>query len=284
MAAFVQASDIAAFVNTVYQDALLVAREQNLMAGLVTGFNDRSGTAIRSLQTYGTATLNSIGDADDLTSQAFTPSVLSTLTPGEVGAQFFLTDLRMETDPFNVRNDAAMELGQAMAEKIDRDLLGTFSSLTGGTVGAAGSAFSWGYFYAMLSRLKAQKAPMPYALVCHPYQWHALGKAASVAGSQTNASVQLLDNVNKNFYVGTVSGVAIYVTSNLAIDGSDDAKPAMFSAPALALDIRRAPRIEPERDTSRRGWELNLSAVYAYGVWRKTFGVQGIFDCTAPTS
>ena len=36
-------------------------------------------------------------------------------------------------------------------------------------------------------------------------------------------------------------------------------------------------RLEPERDASRRGWELNLSTVYAHGVWRPTYGVQMIF-------
>lgn len=281
--ALVTAADIAAFVNTVWEDALLVARDNNLMAGIVTGFGDRSGTAVRSLQTYGTATINTLAEADDLVSQSFTPSQLATLTPAELGAQFFVTDLREETDPFGVRSAAALELGQAMAEKIDRDLLSDFASLTGGTVGTSGSTNSWGYFAAMLTRLKAQKAPMPYVYVCHPYQWHPLAKAASVAGTHTNIGPALADNINRNFFVGNVMGVDIYVTANLPLSGTD-AKPAMFSRAALALDIRRAPRIEAERDGSRRGVELNLSGVYAHGVWRKTFGVQGIFDCQAPTS
>lgn len=276
-------AEISAFVNTIWEDALLVARENNLMAGLVTGFGDRSGTAIRSLQTYGTATMNTLAESDDLASQTFSPSQLSTLTPAELGAQFFITDLRVETDPFGVRNAAALELGQAMAEKIDVDLLSNFSSLTGGTVGASGSANSWGYFAAMLTRLKAQKAPMPYVYVAHPYQWHPLAKAASVAGSQTNIGPALADNVNRNFFVGNVMGVDIYVTANVPLSGTD-ARAAMFSRAALALDIRRAPRIEAERDASRRGVELNLTGVYAHGVWRKTFGVQGLFDCQAPTS
>lgn len=278
------AADIAAFVNTIYSDAMLVAREQMAVLPLVQTFTDRSGTALRSLQRYGTATINSVGETDDLVSQAFTPSQLATLTPGEVGAQFFMTDTRLETDPFQVRNEAARELGLAMADKVDRDLLSNFSSLTGGTVGAAGTVITWGHFYAMLSRLKAQKALMPYVFVCHPYQWHVLGKSASIAGSQTNAAPALLEDVNRNFYVTTSSGVSIYVTSNIAIDASDDARCAMFSRTALALDWRRAPRIEPERDASRRGIELNLSALYAHGVWEKDKGVQGLFDCAVPTS
>lgn len=254
------------------------------MASLVTVFNDRSGMALRKNAEYGTASMQSIGETDDLTSQAFTPTTLSTLTPAEVGAQFFLTDQRLESDPFGVRQDAAQELGFAVAQKIETDLLGNFTSLTGGTIGAAGSAISWGYFFAMLSNLRAQNAPGPYTFICHPYQWHVLGKAASIAGTATNAADTLLDAVQRQFYVATISGVNIFTSANIATITGDDAYAAMFSPQAIALDVRRAPRIEPERDASRRGWELNMSAVYAHGVWRPKFGVKGLFDNAIPTA
>lgn len=278
------ASDISSYVNNIYEAAWLVARDNSLMPALVTGFADASGTAARKSSTYGTATMQTLGETDDLASQSFTPSVTATLTPAEVGAQFFVSDLRAESDPFGVIRDAAMELGQAFSQSIETNITSNFSSLTGGTVGTAGSAFSWGYFYAMLSQLRAQNAPGPYYAVMHPHQWHDLGKAASVASSATNASDDLLNDINRNFYVGSVSGVAIFTSANISVDASDDAYCAIFSPLALALDIRRAMRIEYERDASRRGWELNLSAVYAHGVWRPDFGVQGIFDAAAPTS
>lgn len=281
MASFNTYSDISAFVNTVYDDAMLVARDNNLMANLVTVYNDRQGMALRKNSEYGTATIQSIGETDDLTSQAFTPAVLSTLTPAEVGAQFFMTDQRLESDPFQVRQDAASELGLAMAQKIEKDLLGNFSSLTGGTVGTAGSAIAWSYFYAMLTKIRAQNAPAPYAFVCRPEQWHYLGKAVAPGATVTN-SPALQDSIVGRFYVGSVSGVDIFVSSNISVDSSDDAYCAMFNPMALALDVRRPARLEPERDASRRGWELNLSAVYAHGVWRPKFGVKGIFDSASP--
>jgi hypothetical protein len=135
----------------------------------------------------------------------------------------------------------------------------------------------------MLTRLRAQNAPLPYNFVCHPYQWHLLGKAVA-PGVQTTIGENLQNSVLRNFYVGSVSGVNIFTSSNIAIDTGTDAYCAMFSVPAIAIDWRRAPRIEPERDASRRGWELNLSALYAHGVWRPKFGIQGIFDAATPTS
>lgn len=273
------------FVQKLYVPTAMVAREQTLMVPLVTVFNDRSGVAPRVRSEYGTATINSINDYDDLASQAFTPVVGQTLTPGEVGAQFFVTDLRAESDSINnIMGDAAMELGAAMADKFDRDLLSTFSNLTGGTVGGAGTVLTWGHVGAMVTRLKAQKAPGPYYCVLHPYHWHQLAKAVTPAtAAQTNAP-DLQNEATRMYWVSRAMGVEFFVTSNISIDGSDDAKLAVFSRQAIGLDIRRAPRLEGQRNASRRGTEINLSAVYAYGVWRPAFGIQGTFDATAPSS
>ena len=136
----------------------------------------------------------------------------------------------------------------------------------------------------MVSILRKQKAPFPYSFVCHPYHWNILGKAASVAGSVTNMAASLGDDINRAFYIGSVSNVNIFVSANIPVDSSDDAIAGMFSRAALALDIRRAPRLEAERDASRRCIELNMSAVYAQGVWRPLFGVKGTFDAVTPTT
>ena len=47
---------------------------------------------------------------------------------------------------------------------------------------------------------------------------------------------------------------------------------------AIAYDLRRDVRLEPERDASKRAWELNLTMMYAHGVWRPLWGVQIIHD------
>lgn len=281
------AGDISSYFQNIYEDALLVTRDNNIMSQLVF-IPPASGneSEARKLSQFTGATMNSITDVDDLTSQAFTPSVIATLTPGMFGGQYWLTDKRLNSSPFEERTAAAQDLGQSMATKIETDILGDFASFTGGTVGTAGSVITWGNFFAMESRLKAQKAPAPYFFVCHPYQWHILAKAASVAGTQTNASPDLLNAVNSDFFQRRVGNVYVFTTSNLTPDASDDAVLGMFSRNALAFDVRRAPRLEPERDASRGGggWELNMTGNYAHGVWRSTWGIQGTFDASVPSS
>jgi hypothetical protein len=276
----VLAGSIGTYIQDIFEDALMVARDQSLMANLVRVFTDRTGDAARKNSEYGTVDMGTIAEAADLTSQSFTPSVIATLDPGEVGAQFFISDLRLESDPFNVRTDAAMELGSSMAEKMDADLLSRFSSLTGGTVGFAGSVLTWDRFMAARARLRTQKAPPPYRAVLHEYQWYQLAKAASIAAPTASAAPSFTDAVTAGYYVGRVMDVEVFTTANLAVGTAVFG--GMFSPSALALDMRRAPRLEPERDASRRGFELNMTAVYAYGVWRPKFGVAILADASAP--
>ena len=281
-------ADVSALAQGVQEDAVFIERDTNFMSTIVTVFGNMSGMNTRTNYQYNNGTAKDIGETDDLTSDAFAPSALSTLTPSEIGEQFFITDLRMETDlPENIRGDAAAELGYAARDKVETDLLGEFANLTGGTIGAAGTVITWGYVFAAatVTRAKIKNKGAALNFVCHEYQWHVLAKATSVAGI-TLAQVPERVVGAQGWYVGTVQGanINVYTTTNITIDGNGDARGAMFAKPAIALDWRRAVRIEPERDASRRGWELNMSAVYAHGVWRPTYGVQMLFDAATPSS
>jgi hypothetical protein len=283
MASINPESDISAFVNPIFEGALLVAREQSIMTTLVRNFNDRTGLAVRQNVQYGGATMNVIAETDDLAGQAFTPAAIATVTPQEIGAQYFLTDSRMESDPFTVKSDAAQDLGLAAATQIDTNLVSQLGTFTGGTVGTAGSLITWAHVFAAEAQLKAQFAPYPYMCVMHPFQWHQLAKAASVASAaRTNAPDSLMESVNSMFFVKQAGGVFIYTSANIVATATGFA--GLFSRDALAYDLRRAPRLEAERDASRRGYELNLSAVYGFGYWRPKFGITMVFDATKPTS
>ena len=274
-------ADIATFVNTVWADALLVARDNNVMAPLVTNFGDITGLAVRKNTKYGTAVFNQITEVDDLSSQSFTPTVDQTLTPYEYGAQFFVTDSRLETDIFALRSDAASELGAAYGQKIDGFLSGLFSSFTGGTVGGTTSNMTWATFLAGLTAMRRAMAPRPWRCVLNPEQYMCLGTAIAPGVTVTNAP-QLQDEFVRQYYVNTVAGVDIYIDGN--ITAAATVAGGFFSPSALALDMRRPFRMEPERDASRRGIELNVSSIFAYGVWRPQYGVVIVTAGTAPVA
>jgi hypothetical protein len=280
-------SDVSSLANPMQEGALFVIRENYFLQGLVTSFTDMTGLNPRKGYAYNQLTAGSISETDDLASQAFAPSLLATLTPGEIGAQYFVTDSRAASDlPENIIRDGSQELGLAAGDKLEADLLGTFTSLTGGTIGAAGTAITWGYVAAAIAvaRNANKSVGVPLVGVIHGYQAAVLAKTASVAGA-TAQYQGIADDINRRGLgpVFTFMGVPIYQSFG-SVDANTDFTGAIFPRSAIALDWRRAVRLEPERDASRRGTEFNMSAVYAYGVWRKTLGVQMIFDATAPSS
>ena len=192
-----------------------------------------------------------------------------------------MTDSRLETDIFALRSDAASELGAAYGQKIDGFLSGLFSSFTGGTVGGTTTNMTWATFLAGLTKMRRAMAPRPWRCVLNPEQYMCLGTAIAPGVTVTNAP-QLQDEFVRQYYVNTVAGVDIYIDGN--ITAAATVAGGFFSPSALALDMRRPFRMEPERDASRRGIELNVSSIFAYGVWRPQYGVVIVTAGTAPVA
>lgn len=277
-------SSLNSLFNNIYADAWFVARSNNIMANLVTVFSDRTGDETRTSSTYPQISAQTVAEAEDFANPTvFGKTADSVLTPAEIMAQTLITDRRIETDPQSARGDAAMELGMAIADKMETDQLGDFSSLTCGTIGGSGTTLTWGHFYAARTKLRGSKVAPPYICVLHEYQWHALAKAVAPAQTLVNNPVWMEDEISRRWYVGSVAGVDIFTTANGSLSGTDFYG-GMYNRAALALDLRRAPRLEPERDASKRAWELNITSKYAHGVWRPAFGVAMLFDCQAPSS
>lgn len=280
-----QVSSLNSLFANIYEDTVFAIHEQTIATRLCKFYTNGQGLQTRNLATFPTITPATVAEGDDISNPTvFGKTSLTTLTPAEIGAQAIITDSMRETySQEDIRAGATQELSQGAADKIDGDVLASIASFTGGSVGATGSTMIWGYLFAAQSILRAAGVPRPYYAVLDPYQWHDLAKVAMVSATVTNAPA-FQDEVMRNFYVSNVAGLdGIYVSSNVKAVGSD-AFGAVFNPWALAFDLRRPIRIEPERDASKRAWELNMSALYATGVWRPLWGVMVVSDITAPTS
>jgi hypothetical protein len=280
-------ANVSSLANPMQELAYFAIRDSNVTYRLVRNFSDMEGGNPRKGYEYNKGTAASLLETDDLTSSAFAPALLATLTPAEIGLQFFVTDLRASSDlPENIISDGGRELGLAAADRIETDVLGDFASLTGGTIGAAGTAITWGYLAAAIAQARnANKSnSVPLVAVIHGFQWAVLAKSASIAGAAIGAvAPSYQDLITRTGFVAEFMGVPLYQVFATP-DAGDDFRGAVFPRDALAIDWRRPVRIEPERDASRRGTEFNMSSVYAHGVWRANLGVQMIFDASAPTS
>jgi hypothetical protein len=266
-------ASISSLVANITDTAFLVASEQSVMTELVHVFNDSNSGASRVWSNYTGGTIVQLAEISDLSSQTFTPAAAGTLTPTLFGQQYYLTDLRIASDPFGAQRDAGQDLGRVFGVKVDGDLVGNFSSFTGGTVGTAGGTLTWANIHRAAAYLRAAFAPQPYYCVLRPEQWYHLTSASSGVPTLM-ASPEWMDRLASGFYVSSWGGIDFFIDAN--ISSGTAAVGGMFARDAMAFDLRRPFGIEVQRDASRGGggFELNATIVYAEGVYRPTFGVQ----------
>ena len=274
-------SDLNSLFNTIFEDAIFVAREQNVMASLVTPFS-ASTFANRQLGIYPSLTAQTVAEGVDYSNPiTWDKTNVMTITPSRVQTQITLTDERIMTDPDDARRDAAREMGGAIATKIDSDLVDEFANFTN-SKGAAGSVLSISVVAAAMSVLRVNYAPNPIRVVVHPNQWFDVW---TELGSPAVNQAFLGDVANealRNYFVGFWIGADWFVSGNITVDGNDDAKGGIFHREALALDTRTPMTMEPERDPSQQAWELNMVARYGTSVRRDAFGAYLLSDATSP--
>jgi len=275
---------VSQYTAEVWEAALEYVRQNFVMGGLVRSFS-MPGFNTRNVTEYLEGTVDTdLGELEDLTPQLLERKLLATLTPQEHGTQYIITDRRIESDLEDVLADAATAIGYEIGKQLELHLLSDFSKLTGGSVGTAGQPLSWANIYAARTTLAAAGIPGPYTVVLHEFQYHDLATAANIAGSSLQPVLKFRDDIQSQYYVGSVNNMNFFTSGLVPIDGSDDALGAMFNSQALALDMRRGLRIEPQRDASLRSTELNATIAYAHGVWRPSWGVKIISDATALAS
>jgi hypothetical protein len=266
--------DIKTLVANVYELALLKAQEGNVIAQLVTVFNDNQGIAPRVYGEYSGGTFASIAGTADMSAQTFSASAGGTIIPATYGQQITLNMNRIKSDPAGAQRDAGQYLGETAAAHIDTNLAGRFSSLTGGTIGSGGGTLTWANIFNAQAIMRSNKIYGRYAVVLHPMHWYHLTSASSGVPTLMQ-SEEIKNRFMSGFYQASLDNMDFFVDANIAAGTA--AVAAMFSRPAIALDIRQPFTINPQWDASMAGvgaWELNASMVYGFGVYRPTYGVQ----------
>ncbi len=278
-------SDLNSLFNTIYERSLFVAREMNLMSSLVRNAS-ATGWMTRNIATRPTITAVTVTETQDFNSPTtFGKTTQATITPQEIMAQVVLTDRDLETDPDSARDDAIRELGGAIATKIDVDLCTLFDSFTTDKGDGAGTAATIANLGAAQAYLRYTNATQYGAVnaVLHPYHWHDIWTELGQPAATYAALGDMVNQALRDYYVASLLGMRVFVSSNMGTITGDDAVSGVFVSDALVLDTRRAMRQEVERDASARAWEINFNAGYGVGIARQTFGVGFTADATEPS-
>jgi len=262
------------FANIILE-ARYTAESNSIMLGLCTRY-DIGNVAGKTVQVpkYPSITAAGLTEGTDM-SQTTVSTTSKTITVSEVGAQVVLTDLAA-MGAGNPAQELGTVLGNAIATKIDKDLIALFDGFST-SLGGAGTEITVADLMKAAATLKTANAPGQMAAVVHPY--HAYQLKANLTNTFANPNGGDLQNdAMRNAFVGQIGGIDIYESSNVSIDGSDDAKGAVFVPQALAIAMKRDFNLETQRDASLRAFELNATAIYGVGELDDDYGVELLFD------
>lgn len=278
-------ADITQLIPMIYEKARMTILEKPLMRQLVSTFNisGKAGNQI-TIPKFGTVTAGTLTENLDMQAAQTIGTTGQVLSVSEAGAQTFLTDASIEDASEDVIKKHGEILGNAIAQKDDKDGLGLFSTLTT-SVGGAAVAPALSQFTAAQTLLRNTNATGEAVAVYHPFAYHALAMTLL-----TNATYGTLmptaDEIGKKFRAKELLSTPIFESGNIALAGSagtQNCVNAMFTKECFARVDKRALRIEKERDASKRGYELNATTRYGWGKPEDTMGVKILSLAVTPS-
>lgn len=267
-------------IEKIYEDAVHVDRELNVMKQLVMVKNDRSDTLPRQYNERPTLTAAEVAEYDDYNAaQLFTNTAGNTVTPTDKITQVFVTDDRRRDDK-NVESAVAYEMGAALALKGETALLNLLDGFER-TLGTAGVPLTWAEIRLAKARLNALGFRMKRKrCVLDEFQWLQLASEIDLDAAAKNTADSIKEQVQNAWYVTSIGDVDFYQTAETK-KVAGDAVGGMFVADAILYDERVAPYLEGQRDASFRADELNMVEKYGLGLWRPNAGITLLGDVSA---
>jgi len=167
-------------------------------------------------------------------------------------------------------------MGEAIAKKIDQDLLGLFDGFST-ALGDGTTAITAAKIFEAVAKLRNNGVSgADMYCVLHPHVAYDL--KANMTNTFANANANDLANeALRTGYVGQIAGVQIFESANIT-DTSGDSKGGLFHRDALGLAMMQDINIETQRDASLRATELVATAVYGTGELFDTYGIEMNFD------
>ena len=267
-------STLSELFTNITQEAIFTFQETSVMRHLVTLYPIAGSGKTVEVPVYPAITASAVNEATDLTNTAVNPTS-QTITASEVGVMTSLTDLGRDAAGRNVGADIGKLFGEAIAKKVDTDIVGLFSSFSS-DVGAAATELTADLLFKAQATLRLLNVPAPYYGVFNPKAVFNLKKTLTNAGYTTssNAISEIGNEALRNGYVGRVAGIDIFENANITIDGYADSIGGVFHPVSLGLAMKADFKIETQRDASLRGTEIVATVTYGSGVVKSDYGVK----------
>jgi N4-gp56 family major capsid protein len=255
-------------------EAMFVANERSIMRGLVKNFSLPAGQGKTvTVPIYPAQSAAALTEGNEVDNTAVSTNG-ATLTVSTVAIRSIVTDLAKASSASNVVADLGRLFGEAIARKIDSDLLALFSGFSGLTAGGASTALSAAVVAQAVAKLRANAVPQDaLACVVHPYVAYDLKKDLTNTFANPNGGI-IQNEAMQMGYVGTLFGVPVYESSNIANTGTaGDYVGAVFHRDALGLAMIGDIAVESQRRASYVGDDVVAYAHYGVGELYDGYGV-----------
>jgi N4-gp56 family major capsid protein len=272
---------------TIVQEAMFVANERSIMRGLVKNYS-LAPTQGKTIQVpiYPVQTAAALTEGDEFSNTAVSTDV-ATFSVGQVGLRTLVTDLALQASASNVVADLGRLFGEAIAKKIDGDLMAKFADFTTNTVGSSSTTITAALVMQAVTKLRAAGVPSEGIVgVLHPNVAYDLKSALTSQGNVVFTAGAYGDVANEAMrmgYIGQLFGVPMYESANVPLITSGSAGDylgGIFHRDALGFGLMRDITIETQRRASYIGTDVVASALYGVGTVYEGYGVNATFDAS----
>lgn len=274
-------ADVAGIIPEVWSKQVEeAARPKRVCRNLIkvnTDLLNKPGDLIR-IPRRGTVTAGALAEHGTVTPSLLTYTTALTLTPSEVGAAVAITRQSVDRGYVNLVGDSTVELGEALAQKEDQDIITALSGATsnalfgGNATGtadiAAGDVLSPSLFAEAIKDIRKNDFE-PDAIIIAPEQQWTLSTWPQFTNAATFGGRQVIETG----YVPSYMGVKVYtstnVTSGTGGTGTDIAYHTCYmmdSKRAAAIAVKRNPTVETEYKTLERKHYVTATMEYAAGL------------------
>jgi len=280
-------------LDKIIGDAIIAYNEVNVMQPLVTVEQCVPGSLTVQWPDYTKVSSSSVAE----TAQASDHTTVTSITTNARSATVIehviradLKDMAVMGNRDDIAGNTGNILGNAVAAKLDADLVGLFSGFSQ-TENGASTALTLDHVFGAMRQLRAAGAPAPYNLVMSDEGiWGSKGlRSLLIQGGNTGSNAvphSLLGAEGQEMlsrgFVDRLGSIDIYFCNEISDDlnGGGDSESGMFSAGAIGLAVGPDGlfRVEPQRDASAR-----LTEYVATGFWKgaevkDAFGVYIVHD------
>ena len=273
-------TSLANLIPQIIAEATFVASERSIMRGLVKNYSIPmgSGGSIKVPIYPKVSAAAYTGSADTEITNSTVSADSATLTLGTVAIRTMVSDLARNSAASNIVADVGRLFGEAIARKIDTDLTALFAGFST-VIGNATTTITPAAIFQAVATLRSAGVP-PSDLYCvlHPAIAYDLKSALTTQGNTPFTAGAYGENANQAMregFIGMLSGVPVYETSNLADTGTTgDYKCGLFHREALGLAMMGDIQIETQRRASFLGDDIVASCNYAVGELYDGYGIQ----------